>query len=128
MKKSFTYRDIDFNFIAHPITGDVSAKSDVADVQQSIKNIVLTGFYERGFNPDLGCSAGKYQIGELITPIAITEIKQDIEVAVKNFEPRADLVSVDVGATDNYLQVTIKFNVLNNEQVNELSIKLRREG
>lgn len=128
MKKSFTYRDIDFNFIAHPVSGDVSAKSDVADVQQSLRNIVLTGFYERGFNQDLGCSAGKYQLGELITPITINEIKQDIELAIKNFEPRADLVSVDVGVTENYLQISIKFNVLNNDQVNDLSIKLRRVG
>ena len=36
------YKDLDLNFMAHPITGDVTTKSDSEAVKRAVKNIVLT--------------------------------------------------------------------------------------
>ena len=48
------YKDLDLNFMAHPITGDVTTKSDSEAVKRAVKNIVLTNYYERPFKPSLG--------------------------------------------------------------------------
>ena len=34
------YSDIDLNFLAHPVTGDVSKKYDVDAVKQSLKTLI----------------------------------------------------------------------------------------
>ena len=39
------YKDLDLNFMAHPITGDVTTKSDSEAVKRAVKNIVLTNYY-----------------------------------------------------------------------------------
>ena len=43
------YKDLDINFLAHPITGDVTTKTDSDAVKRAVKNIVLTNYYERPF-------------------------------------------------------------------------------
>ena len=48
------YADLDMNFKAHPITGDLTIKKDSDAIKQSIKNIMLTNYYERPFKPSLG--------------------------------------------------------------------------
>ena len=50
------YRDLDLLFKAHPITGDVTTRSDVEAVKRSVKNIILTNNYERPFKPGFGGS------------------------------------------------------------------------
>lgn len=126
--QNWTYRDLDFNFIEHPVTGDVSTKVDNSDVIQSVKNLVLTQYYERGFNVELGSTANKSQMFENFTPLLAQEIKQDIKNVINNFEPRADLDSIDIGFEGNFLAISIKFNILNNERVEEVFIRLMRTG
>ena len=41
------YADLDMNFTPHPITGDLTIKKDTDAIKQSIKNIMLTNYYER---------------------------------------------------------------------------------
>ena len=123
--RRYTYRDLDFNFIQHPVTGDVSTKVDAADVQQSIRNLVLTSFYERGFATSIGTSIPRL-LFENISPTLSVQVEDEVKVLIANFEPRADLVSVDVGFDDNYMGVAIKFNILNNDTVREVYIKLKR--
>ena len=48
------YADLDMNFTPHPITGDLTIKKDTDAIKQSIKNIMLTNYYERPFKPALG--------------------------------------------------------------------------
>ena len=49
----FLYSDLDFNF-AKTATNDVARKFDSNAIRQSLRNIVLTNFYERPFRPSLG--------------------------------------------------------------------------
>jgi hypothetical protein len=48
------YSDLDLLFKAHPISGDVTVKTDADAVKRAVKNIVLTNYYERPFKPSLG--------------------------------------------------------------------------
>ena len=53
-QKTKIYSDIDLRFTANPISGDVAKKYDVNAVKQSLRNLVLTQYYERPFQPNLG--------------------------------------------------------------------------
>ena len=48
------YSDIDFTFTKKPVVGDVALSYDQQAVVRSIRNLLLTNFYERPFNPRLG--------------------------------------------------------------------------
>ena len=41
------YSDLDLDFIAHPTTGDVVKKTGVDAIKRSVRNLILTNFYDR---------------------------------------------------------------------------------
>ena len=48
------FKDLDLNFTAHPILKDINKHVNEYAVINSVKNLVLTNFYERPFRPELG--------------------------------------------------------------------------
>ena len=48
------YRDIPMSFNVHPVTGNMKLVANAESIRQSVKNIVLTNFYERPYQPELG--------------------------------------------------------------------------
>lgn len=121
-----TYKDIDFNFLPHPVSGDLVVKKDSQAVKQALKNIILTNFYERGFNTNLGSNV-RASLFENITELAAIELRTNIETAINNFEPRADIVEVHVSYDDNNtLYADIQYNILNTQADEVLRIELER--
>lgn len=115
------FTDIDFNFINHPITGDIVKKKDENSVVQSIKTLILTRFYERKFHPEIGCQIHG-QLFEMISDITADSIGDSIRNVLNNFEPRADILTLDVTPDDSnngytvFLEVKM-INILNPVQV-----------
>lgn len=108
------YVDLDFNFMAHPQTGDLVKVIDVNSVKQSIKLLVLTMFGERLFQPDVGSPV----FGMLFEPIddITTElIRQSIMQTIDNYEPRVILndVIVTPNSDQNSYAITVYFNIVN---------------
>jgi phage baseplate assembly protein W len=108
------YRDLDLDFIAHPVTGDVSAKVGPDAVIRAIRNLVLTNFYDRPFHSNIGSNAQKL-LFELINPLTSNLLEQFITETIDNFEPRADLIGVSVLADpdNNGYRAQIVFKVAN---------------
>ena len=50
------YKDLDIFFTPHPVTGDITVKTDTDAVRRSVRNIILTNKYERPFKPNFGGS------------------------------------------------------------------------
>ena len=48
------YADLDLFFRPHPVTGDISLKYDTDAVKRSVRNIMMTNYYERPFKPGFG--------------------------------------------------------------------------
>ena len=48
------YKDLNLIFSPHPNTKDVTKKTDIDPVKQSVKNLILTKHYERPFHPEIG--------------------------------------------------------------------------
>ena len=44
-----TYVDLDLDFTRNPATNDISFKKDENAIRRSVRNLVLTNFYERKF-------------------------------------------------------------------------------
>jgi phage baseplate assembly protein W len=118
-------KDIDLNFSRHPLTGDLASKSGSNAIKQSVRNIVLTNFYERGFNVEFGTNTRK-SLFELIDPLTAQTLKQNIEKAINNTEPDVELIDVTVISqkSDNILNITIIYNIKNNIDTQTVNIEL----
>ena len=121
------YRDIPMSFNVHPITGNMKLVGNAEAIKQSVKNIVLTNFYERPYQPELGGNVLS-QLFENISPITEYNVSRNIRQALENNEPRAVVEDITTSANgdQNSLQVTIKFSVRNIPEPIEVDILLER--
>jgi len=121
------FKDIPISFTAHPVTGNVKSLSNRDAVKQSVKNIVLTNFYERPYNPILGGDV-LAKLFENMGPLTEYEISNNIREALDNFEPRAEVDEIKVDALDdqNALNVTITFRIINDTDPVSVTVFLER--
>lgn len=118
--RKYNYSDLDLDFIAHPTTGDVVRKFGEDAIKRSLRNLVLTNFYEKPFRPGIGSNVTKL-LFENATPVVSNMISDAIREMARNYEPRVDIrqVSVKFDDADNGYNVSIVFVILNrNEPVN----------
>ena len=121
------YRDIPMSFNVHPVTGNMKLVANAESIKQSVKNIVLTNFYERPYQPELGGNV-LTQLFENMSPITEYNVTQNIRQALENNEPRAiveDIITTPV-EDQNTLRVTIKFSVRNIPEPIEVDVLLER--
>lgn len=95
------YSDIDLSFSANPFTDDVDKVYDVKAVKQSLKNLLFTDYYERLYHPEIGSPLGGL-LFEPVDPLTAAAIQKAVEQIIFDYEPRAEVVSVEVsGQLDN---------------------------
>ena len=123
--KDFT--DLDLDFIAHPITGDVTKKVGPDAIARSIRNLVMTNYYDRPFRSQIGSNALK-MLFENIGPLTAINLEQAISDVVTNFEPRAKLIGVKVNADpdNNGYTAKIAFYVQNRPEPYQTTLFLER--
>lgn len=127
MATNIIYSDLPTNFSVHPIKGDLTLLANENAVKRSILNLLYTEPRERFFNPDIGAGLKAY----LFENISIdTEyiIKEKIVETIKNYEKRANLITVDVRALpdENAYYATIVFSINNFTNKTTLDVVLRR--
>ena len=105
------YIDLDLNFALHPRTHDVSKKTDVSAIINSLKNLVKTANFERPFHPEIGCQIYS-QIFEQLTPEVIASAERTIKYTITNFEPRVEIVEVKVSGEGHRLFIDLTFKIL----------------
>ena len=122
-----TFTDLDLNFLAHPVTKDISTKTDEQAIKSSIRNLVLTSNYEKPFHPEIG-SQIKSLLFEPATPMLPILIKKAIEFTIYNFEPRVNLINVDavLSEDENSIDVTVEFVIINTSTPLALDLILDR--
>ena len=121
------YRDVDLSLTKHPLTGDVGVKRDVNAINQSIKNLVSTNFFERPFQPLLGCNI-RGMLFENFDPIVAADLRTAIMDTINNYEPRVSLQDVIVAdnADRNAYSVTIVYEPELSSEVVSLDVHLER--
>ena len=113
-RASQLYSDIDLFFGPKNGSKDVNKVTNFTAVKRSVRNLVLTNFYEKPFHPEIG-SGVRDILFEPMTPITAYVLTMKIEEVIENFEPRARLVGVRAqpNLDNNAYNVTIEFYVVN---------------
>ena len=91
----FRYSDLDFNF-AKSLTKDVARKFDDNAIKQSLRNLVLTNYYERPFRPSLGGNLNSALFSNF-SQGDMSEIRSNLIKTINEAEPRVILLEVLVG-------------------------------
>jgi len=110
------YSDLDLDFVMNPSTGDVNILNGVQDIKRAVRNLVLTNFYERKFQSNIGSDVNSL-LFDLNTPLTAVYLKDAITGVINNFEPRVSLQNVTViSDPDNYAyNVTLEYIILNRD-------------
>lgn len=121
------FSDFLVDLTPHPITKDVSRSKNEQAIKQSIKNLVLTNYGERVFQPNIGSSVNR----SLFEPDDIfleNDITDSIARTISQNEPRVSLSSVSVVPTeiDNAIRIDIIFYIINSMQLQSVDVILRR--
>lgn len=121
------FSDLDLNFTAHPVTGDITRRFDENAVKASLKNLILTSNYERPFHSEIG-SPVRALMFEPASPMLANLLKRAIIDVVNNFEPRVKLddVAVNFSPENNSVYISIYFRIVNSERPLTLDLVLER--
>lgn len=113
VSKNRPYSDFDLSMFMHPNTMDILPLEDIDAVKQSVKNLVLTDFNERPFNPRLGSNIRGY-LFEPADVFTLVSLRNAIKRVVTQYEPRVDSVTVQVvdNSDENRYDVTVGFRVI----------------
>lgn len=121
------YSDLDLDFLPHPVTGDVVRKTGIDAIKRSVRNLILTNFYEKPFRHGIGSNALKLLFDNM-TPLTSGFLKDAIFEVIRNYEPRVEVLDVRVGMDfdNNGYNVSIDFVVLNRNLPVTISLFLER--
>ena len=127
MATSSRYTDVDFDFNANPLSDDVSKKVDGNAIKQSIKNLILMHRYDVPFHPDVASQIYS-MLFELSTPLTIASLQRAITYTIENFEPRVELLDVQVVSLDekNQLDITIVYVIKNVGTTQQFTFSVNR--
>ena len=126
-KKQRTFSDLDLNFTAHPVTGDVARLYDENAIKRSVRNLLQTNNFERPFHSEIG-SQIRALLFEPASPVLNTMLKRVIVDTITTFEPRVVVNSVTVSsnADNNSLNVTLVFTIVNTVNPVTMNVVLQR--
>ena len=108
------YKDLDLNFLIHPVRKDINKHKDEMAVINSIKNLMMTNHYERPFQPDLGSNVRRL-LFENLDKITAISMEREIRQVVENYEPRAQIKNLDIlpDLDNNGFSVRMEFYIMN---------------
>ena len=107
------FKDISATFKVNPITDDLIVATNASAIARSLRNLVMTVPGERPFNPTLG--SGVYLL--LFDPMdemTSLNIRSEIEHTIRTFEPRVELLKVEVDPNyeENEYNIVIRFKII----------------
>ena len=126
-KKITIYQDFKKNLERSPLSQDLTVHKDEDAVKESIKNLILTDRGERLMQPTLGGNINA-MLFENITPATLTLIEDQGRTTLDLYEPRAEVLSVNVTSNidDNTVRISITFYITNVQQPIDLDVFLER--
>lgn len=121
------YSDLDLDFLMHPTTKDVVKKVGNESIKRSIRNLILTNYYDKPFRPGIGSNAQKL-LFENASPLMSGFLNDAIKEVIKNYEPRVrlDLVRVQFDFDNNGYNVALAYTILNTSEPITTTIFLER--
>ena len=124
---SRTFRDLDLNFNIHPVRKDINTHKNEYAIINSIKNLILTNYYERPFQPELGSNIRRL-LFENVDSLVAAQIERAISEVIGNFEPRAQVskVTASPDPDNNLYKIQLEFYIVNNASPITINFFLER--
>ena len=89
------FQDISMTFKVNPLNNDLITLKNENAVARSLRNLVMTFNGEVFYNPIVGSRVSRLLFDNM--DLATTDaLKDEITRSINNYEPRVDLISVDV--------------------------------
>jgi phage baseplate assembly protein W len=122
-----TYKDLDFTFKQNPNTNDVGIKKDNAAIIQSVLNILRTNHGERPFNWNFGANLRAY-LFENMSNITAANMSTSINTALKNWEPRLEILNTNIQAKadENEVFITVTGRVKSSNEIIDITTTIER--
>ena len=110
---SRAFRDISLSFEPHPVTKDLPILKNENAIRRSVRNLVETIPTERFFNSLLGSDV-RSSLFDFVDFGTASEIEDQIQTAIENFEPRVSNLRVEVNPQpdDNTFEVNVIFDIV----------------
>ena len=111
------YKDLNLDFQQNAATKDIQRIEDVEAVKRSVRNLISTNHYEKPFRPQVGSNL-RAMLFELMSPQMNHAISKEIDLLIKNYEPRCRLTEVRTVANfdRNAYSASISFYVVNHPE------------
>ena len=107
------FKDLSMTFKSNPLNDDLIGLKNANAISRSVRNIVMTYPGEKFFQPDFGSRVSRL-LFENVDDITASQIQEEIEYSINNYEPRVSLVNVSVVAdNDNAsFDATITYSIV----------------
>ena len=107
------FKDLSMSFKFNPLSGDLIALKNENAIARAVRNIVLTTPGEKLFDPDFGSNIGEI-LFENVDEITAVSIEDEIKSSLKNYEPRVELIDVNVDPNfdENQFDVIISYRIV----------------
>ena len=112
VSKKKPWRDLDLSLKIHPIRKDIIPLKDDVAIKNAVKNLLISNFFERPFQDDLGANLR----GLLFEPAGfITEIqlRDNIRTVLNKYEPRVRVTNIDITdlSQQNAYKIIVNFKI-----------------
>lgn len=119
--------DIDLSFAKHPVSKDISKKTNENAIGASLKNLIQTRLYGRPFHPELSSQVNDL-LFEPLTPSTIATLQRVIKYCIDNFEPRVQtlLINIQEEEDKSALIITIIYRIIGTTENVKTQFTLQR--
>ena len=127
LRSARIYKDLDLDFQINSATKDIQTLTDIESVKRSVRNLIKLNHYEKPFRPEVGSNL-RAMLFENITPQINHAISKQIDLLIRNYEPRCRLVQLNVqpDVDRNGYRASISFYVVNSPERVEVETFLER--
>lgn len=127
VSKKKPHRDLDLSLKIHPIRKDIIPLKDDAAIKNAIRNLLVTNFYERPFQDDLGANLR----GLLFEPAGVLtniQLRDNIRFCIEKYEPRVSVNSIDITdvVDENRYIIKVIFTIKEFSTQDSVEMVLRR--
>ena len=107
------FKDISLSLQVNPLNYDLIDIKNESAIARSIQNLVFTLPGEKFFNQNLGSKVSQSLFNN-IDDVSASIIQDEIKNTIGNYEPRVELISVDVSPNYDYneFNVTIRYYII----------------
>jgi len=127
VSKKKPWRDLDLSLKIHPIRKDIIPLKDDAAIKNAVRNLLVSNFYERPFQNDLGANLS----GLLFEPAGVIteiQIRDNIRNVLDKYEPRIKVNNIaitDLSEKNSY-KIIVNFLIKEYDTAENVEIVLRR--